>query len=202
MASIYQLKPAFQKILRPLVAALAKVGFTANQVTVSAFLLSALGGAAIACWPAQSWPLLALPALLFIRMGLNAVDGMLAREHGQKSRLGSVLNEMGDVASDAVLYLPFALLPGISGALVFGVVLVSVMAEMAGIVAVQIGATRRYDGPFGKSDRAFAFGALGLCLGLGVPAGAWTYILLSIMAALSLLTIFNRARKALTEIPE
>ena len=32
--------------------------------------------------------------------------------------------------------------------------------EMAGVVAVQIGAERRYDGPMGKSDRAFTFGLL------------------------------------------
>jgi len=201
MASIYQLKPAFQNLLRPIVAALAQVGITANQVTVSAFLLSALGGAFIALWPNQRWPLLTLPALLIIRMGLNAVDGLLAREHGQKSRLGAVLNELGDVASDAALYLPFALLPGIVGVLVYGVVLFSVMAEMSGIVAVQIGSSRRYDGPLGKSDRAFAFGTLGLCLGLGIPAGIWSNILLVVMAALSLFTVINRAHKALAETP-
>ncbi len=201
MPSIYQLKPVFQKLLRPMVAALANLGVTANQVTVAAFILSALGGAAIALWPDRSWPLLSLPGLLFVRMALNAVDGMLAREFGMKSRLGAVLNEMGDVASDATLYLPFALLSGVNGSLVATVVLISVIAEMAGVVAVQIGANRRYDGPFGKSDRAFAFGALGLCLGLGVPAGTWTGILLSVMAALSLLTVFNRTRKALAETP-
>ena len=43
-------------------------------------------------------------------MALNAIDGMLAREYGQKSRLGAYLNELGDVVSDAALYAPFALL--------------------------------------------------------------------------------------------
>jgi len=41
-------------------------------------------------------------------MALNAIDGMLAREFGQKSRLGACLNELCDVVSDATLYLPFA----------------------------------------------------------------------------------------------
>ena len=49
-----------------------------------------------------------LPAVLFVRMALNAIDGMLAREHGQKSALGAFLNELCDVVSDAALYLPFA----------------------------------------------------------------------------------------------
>ncbi len=57
-------------------------------------------GAAIALNPAARWPLFLLPLCLFVRMALNAIDGMLAREHGQKSRLGAVLNEIGDVAAD------------------------------------------------------------------------------------------------------
>ena len=44
--------------------------------------------------------LLLLPAVLFLRMALNAIDGMLAREHNQKSALGAILNELGDVFSD------------------------------------------------------------------------------------------------------
>ena len=54
------------------------------------------------------WPFLLLPLWLFVRMALNAVDGMLAREFGQKSRLGAYLNEISDVVSDAALYAPFA----------------------------------------------------------------------------------------------
>ena len=51
-------------------------------------------------------------------MALNALDGMLAREFNQKSRLGAVLNELGDVVSDTALYLPIALVPGVNSALV------------------------------------------------------------------------------------
>jgi CDP-diacylglycerol--glycerol-3-phosphate 3-phosphatidyltransferase len=39
-------------------------------------------------------------------MALNAIDGMLAKEFALKSRLGAMLNELGDVFSDAALYLP------------------------------------------------------------------------------------------------
>lgn len=197
MPSIYQLKPAFQNLLRPLVGGMAKAGITANQVTIGAFLLSALGGAAIAYRPDQSWPLLCLPAILFIRMALNAVDGMLAREFAMKSRLGAVLNEMGDVASDSALYLPLAWVPGVPAAGVVAVVALAIMVEMMGVVAVQIGADRRYDGPFGKSDRAFAFGLLALALGLGLKPGPWLAWCFALLAAISLWTLINRARKAL-----
>lgn len=110
MASIYQLKSRFQALLRPFVVKLASAGVTANQVTLFALLLSIVAGGAMALWPAQNWPWLLLPAVMFVRMALNAVDGMLAREHGMKSPLGAILNELCDVFSDIALYLPFALL--------------------------------------------------------------------------------------------
>ena len=60
-----------------------------------------------------AWALLLLPPVLFVRMALNAIDGMLAREFAQKSALGAVLNELGDVVSDTALYLPFATIAGV-----------------------------------------------------------------------------------------
>ena len=54
---------------------------------------------------------------------------------------------------------------------------------MTGVVAVQIGASRRYDGPSGKSDRAFLFGALSLAFGLGAPVGPWIEVVLGVMIA-------------------
>ncbi len=199
MASIYDLKPRFQALLRPLTRWLAGAGVTANQVTVFAALLSAAAGLVVYLRPAAGWPLLLIPGVLFARMALNAIDGMLAREHGQKSRLGAVLNELGDVIADAALYLPLAAVPGVSPPLVVAIVLLAVIAEMAGVVGVQIGASRRYDGPMGKSDRAFAFGLLALLLGLGVAPGRWTTAFLAVVALLAALTIINRSRRALAE---
>lgn len=200
MASVYDLKPAFQGLLRPLVGGMAKIGVTANQVTVGAMLLSMLAGGLIASNPAEQWPLLLVPAVLFVRMALNAIDGMLAREFDMQSALGGFLNELGDVVSDIFLYLPFALLAGVSAPLVILIVLFAVISEMTGVVAVQVGASRRYDGPMGKSDRAFIFGALALALGLGVVSGLWLNILLGTMLLLLLLTIANRMKRALREL--
>jgi CDP-diacylglycerol--glycerol-3-phosphate 3-phosphatidyltransferase len=199
MASIYDIKPKFQALLRPLTRALAAAGVTANQVTLGAALLSAGVGTCIWCRPQARWPLLLLPGFLFVRMALNAIDGMLAREHNMKSRLGAVLNEIGDVAADTALYLPLALVPGFSPPLVVVITIMAIISEMTGVVAVQIGATRRYDGPMGKSDRAFVFGLLSLLLGLGVPPGRWLFLVLVGIAALLVVTVLNRARRALAE---
>jgi CDP-diacylglycerol---glycerol-3-phosphate 3-phosphatidyltransferase len=200
MPSVYQLKPAFQGLLRPIVRSLAANGVTANQVTLAAMVLSLATGIAIARQPNDHRVLLLLPVVLFARMALNAMDGMLAREFHQKSALGAILNELGDVISDAALYLPLALVPAFDSGLMIGVVFLAALTEMTGVIAVQIGASRRYDGPMGKSDRAFVFGLLGLLLGLGAPLEALLRYLMIIVLVLLVLTIFNRARRALAEI--
>lgn len=199
MPSIYGLKPAFQNLLRPLVNGLARAGVTANQVTLAGLFLSLVAGAVIA-WTHGGRTLLLLPAVLFVRMALNAMDGMLAREHGQKTSLGALLNELGDVIADAGLYLPLALVPGFDPRLITGVVVLSILTEMTGVIAVQIGASRRYDGPLGKSDRAFLFGLLGLLLGLRLPVECAIPLALWAMLILLVLTIVNRARRALQEL--
>lgn len=200
MPSIYDLKPRFQALLRPITRKLAGIGVTPNQITLLALLLSAAAGAAIAVFPELPWLLASVPAVLFVRMALNAIDGMLAREHDMKSHLGMLLNEVGDVLADAALYLPFALVPGVSAGLVVVVVVLSIISEMTGVVGVQMGGERRYDGPLGKSDRAFLFGLLGLLLGCGVEPGAWVDILLGIAVFLLCVTILNRGRRALRDV--
>jgi CDP-diacylglycerol--glycerol-3-phosphate 3-phosphatidyltransferase len=199
MASIYDLKPKFQNLLRPIVAELARGGVTPNQVTIAALVLSLATGAVIA-WTRGGRALLLLPVVLFARMALNAIDGMLAREYNLKSALGAILNELGDVVADAGLYLPLARVPEFAAGLVVLIVLLGVLSEMTGVLGVQIGASRRYDGPMGKSDRAFLFGLMGLLVGWHapiVPAIRWV---LWGMIVLLVLTIWNRARRAIQEV--
>ena len=197
MASIYDIKPKFQALLRPITQKLATAGVTANQVTIAALLLSIGHGLLIAYAPMQWLWLLLLPVTLFLRMALNAIDGMLAREHGQKSRLGALLNELSDVASDAALYLPFAVVAPLSATAAVLAVVLAALTEMTGVVGQTIGSTRRYDGPMGKSDRAFAYGLLAFLLGLGLGGSGWTQFYQWAIVLLLLLTIWNRARKAL-----
>jgi CDP-diacylglycerol--glycerol-3-phosphate 3-phosphatidyltransferase len=199
MASVYDLKPAFQALLRPLTRALHGAGVTANGVTIAAAVLSLLVGSALALRPASRGALLLLPAVLFARMALNAIDGMLAREHGQKSRLGALLNELGDVVSDTALYLPLALVAGFDPRLAVLIVVLAALSEMTGVLGPTIGGSRRYDGPMGKSDRAFVFGLLALLLGLGVRPGPWLVAAQGAILALLLVTVWNRAARALRE---
>jgi CDP-diacylglycerol--glycerol-3-phosphate 3-phosphatidyltransferase len=197
VVSIYDVKPKFQGLLRPWCQRLADAGVTANQVTLAACGLSIVHGLLIAYHPWQWLWLLLLPVTLFLRMALNAIDGMLAREHNQKSRLGAILNELTDVASDAALYLPFAVVAGLSPLAAVTAVILAALSEMTGVVAQTIGSTRRYDGPMGKSDRAFAFGLFGFLLGLGLGGETWPVLYQWAVVILIAITIWNRARKAL-----
>ena len=191
MSTLYEHKPQFQAVLRPLVNRLAGLGVTANAVTLAALALSVAFGGLTAALPTSGVLLCGLPAVLLVRMALNAVDGMLAREHGQATLAGAKLNEIGDVVSDLALYLPLALVfdPG------WPVVLAAsagVLAEFAGVTALAHGGRRRYDGPLGKSDRALLFSGLALghaVVGLSAPAVAAAFLLAT---AASAVTVFNR----------
>ena len=197
ITTIYDLKPAFQQLLRPLMVWLANAGITPNQITWAALLLSVATGAAVVWTGGASWLLLSIPLVLLVRMALNALDGMLAKEYQQQSRAGAMLNEMGDVVADAALYLPLGLLVGVSGVMVTLFVIVGIFAEMAGVLGAAIGGTRRYDGPMGKSDRAFLFGCIALLLGLGMTPGWWVDALLGVAVLLGGLTLVNRCRRGI-----
>lgn len=197
--TLYAVKPAFQKLLRPLAYQLADSGVSANAVTLSATFLSVVLGAGLATSIAGGgrWVFFLLPLFLLIRMALNAIDGLIAREKKQTSRLGAYLNELGDVVSDSALYLPFALLPfGWPAAALVGL---SAAGELAGVLGQTTGATRRYDGPLGKSDRALWLSVLALLLGFGVSPGRWLEGALLVLCVLAVLTIVNRVQRGLRE---
>lgn len=199
MPSIYQLKPRFQNLLRPLVAWLHRRGVTANQVTLTAAFVSVLLAGIVAWFVEHAWVFALIPLWMALRMALNAIDGMLAREFGQQSRLGGYLNELCDVVADTALYLPFALLPGVWPAAVVLVALLAIISEYAGVMGPLVGVGRRYDGPMGKSDRAFAFGILAAGVAATLLPPAWLNGLLMLIAMLCAVTIVNRVRLGLRE---
>ena len=197
--TLYALKPRFQGLLRPLVARLATAGVTANQVTVAAAVGSVVV-AGIVVWYAGWRPIfLLLPVWLGVRMGLNPVDGMLAREFAQQSRLGAYLNEICDVVSDAALYAPFAVIEPFGALGVGAVIFLSALSELAGVLGPAVGASRRYDGPMGKSDRALVLGALAFWIGIGAPLPHWLAWLMVLISLLLVITIVRRVRGGLAE---
>ena len=195
--SIYELKPQFQNLLRPLVRRLYSTGVTANQVTLAACVLSVLLGALLVKFADVSTLFFLLPIWMFLRMALNAIDGMLAREFNQKTPLGGYLNEATDVISDTALYLPFAFVAPFGWGVIALVIFLAFMSEFLGVLGQVHGSGRRYDGPMGKSDRAFVFGLMGTIYAVFGQLPAWFGWTLYVVAFLLALTCINRVRMGL-----
>ncbi|GHH53334.1 CDP-alcohol phosphatidyltransferase [[Pseudomonas] boreopolis] len=198
--SIYSLKGRFQDLLRPAVGGLHRIGVTANAVTLAAAAISLVVAAAVWNWaPANPLLYLALPLWMFLRMALNAMDGMLAREFGQQSRLGAYLNELCDVIADAALYLSLLGVPGVRPEALWLLAWAAALSEYAGVLGLMAGANRRYDGPMGKSDRAFVVGLLGLLLAFGWIGPVVVSGVAAAMALSCVITMGNRVRQGLKE---
>lgn len=198
--SIYDLKPKFQNLLRPLVITLEQRGVTANQVTLTACAISVILGLILTALSGYHWFFILIPIWLFVRMALNAIDGMLAREFNQKSRLGGYLNEITDVVSDAALYLPFAFVHPFDTLQIGLIIWLSALTEFCGVLGQVQGKTRRYDGPLGKSDRAFLFGVLGLVYVFAPTLLDFLYWVLWVDIILLIVTCVKRVKSGLAEV--
>ena len=197
MISIYKIKPAFQKLLRPLLTVLHKLGVTANQITWLSILLSLFIG--IAFWYADRYRILflALPLGLLIRMALNALDGMMARTYNQQSKKGEVLNEVGDIVSDLFIYFPLLLFEEHIIYLVVLFICLSVINEFAGLLGKVISGERRYDGPMGKSDRAFLLALYGILSFFAVDFSGYSFWIFATINLLLTVSTAARINKSL-----
>jgi len=198
--SIYDLKPKFQNLLRPLVIKLEQRGVTANQVTLAACAISVILGVMLTALSDYNWLFILIPIWLFMRMALNAIDGMLAREFNQQSHLGGYLNEITDVVSDAALYLPFAFVYPFDALQIGLIIWLSALTEFCGVLGQVQGKTRRYDGPLGKSDRAFLFGVLGLVYAFLPMLPDFLYWVSWAIVILLIITSIKRVRSGLAEV--
>jgi len=74
------------------------------------------------------------------------------------------------------------------------------LTEFCGVLGQALGASRHYEGPMGKSDRALLVGALAAATFVFPSlSGAWPGVLW-VGAALTLVTCLRRCRAALSEL--
>jgi len=160
MISVYKLKPKFQKLLQPLLLLLKRMGVSPNHITVFTIVFSIIIGYILFLGIQDRFWFLIVAVGLFLRMMLNALDGMMAKQFNLQSKLGEILNEIGDVISDIAIYFPFIYFESIKSEYVIIFIFLSIINEFCGVLAKLISGTRRYDGPMGKSDRAFLVGVI------------------------------------------
>jgi len=160
MLSIYKIKPRFQQLLMPLLKLLKRFGISPNFITIFSIFFSFV--ISYFFWNASdnSSYFLIVAFGLLLRMMLNALDGMMARIYNLQSKLGEVLNEVGDIVSDVAIYFPLIIFESLRIEIAIIFILLSIINEFCGLMAKVISGERRYDGPMGKSDRAFLIGII------------------------------------------
>ena len=195
MISVYQLKPKFQALLQPLLQRMRKWGVSPNLLTLLGILLSLAMGI-YALYGDRTIALILMPIVLLLRMALNALDGMMARQYNLQSKMGALLNEMGDVISDIVLYYPLYVLFAMDQIWVMCFLLLSVLNEFAGLLGQALGGARRYDGPMGKSDRALVMGVLSLLFLFKAPISPYLTWIWLLVFSLLIWSTFKRLKNA------
>jgi CDP-diacylglycerol---glycerol-3-phosphate 3-phosphatidyltransferase len=160
MISVYKIKPKFQKLLLPLLLFLRKIGVTPNHITVFSIIFSFFLGFLLLNASENNFLYLLVALGLLLRMALNALDGMMAKNYNLQSKSGEVLNEIGDIFSDVAIYFPLLYFESLRFEYVVIFIILSIINEFCGVLAKIISGERRYDGPMGKSDRALFIGLL------------------------------------------
>ena len=162
---LYLQKGNFQKLSRWI----AGKWMTANEATVLGCVFVALVSASYYFGLTNEnsrWLLLLVPVFLILRMMMNALDGMLAREYGTGSVAGELWNEGLDIIGDNVCYGSLLFVPGFPKAPVVILLLLSWAAEFFGVLGKGMpGGVRRHE-TFcgGKPDRAVWMGILAIIL--------------------------------------
>jgi CDP-diacylglycerol--glycerol-3-phosphate 3-phosphatidyltransferase len=186
------LKPRLKRLLYPIAATLARVGITANQVTLASLAGSIAVGTLLCVFPAEPSLFAMLPVWSVARTACASLDGTLAVEFGEKSRLGAVLNEVGDVVSEIALFLPLAFIPSVSRIEVSILIALVVLSELAGLIGLKFGGRRHVEGPLGKADRSVVLSALSIAVAILGRSPDTMSIMLQMACLGAVITAWNR----------
>lgn len=167
-----------------------------GDISPDVFTLVGIVGAALAalCLWRGWWPLVLV--FLAVRLGGANLDGAVARARGVSRPWGFVLNEIGDRASDLLMFAGLWALAQRQGGVSVLVPVAAVAASLPTFVSLSAagaGATRRNGGPFGKTERCLV-----AVLACALPQ--WLAGWMIVMIAGSLLTAVVRAVGAHREL--
>lgn len=199
--NLYATKGAVNERLVPLVDRLAAAGVSPDALTLAAIPVALAAGACLLA--SRSFPplLLAVPVLVVVRLVLNLLDGNMARRTGRIHARGELYNEVGDRIADVAFLAPAAFLPGADERVVFGGVLVAVLASYAGVTARAAGGRREFRGILSKPGRMVLLAACAIWAFIAGPDTTvpWTAFgpLLLVGASLTFAERFVAAWRAL-----
>jgi CDP-diacylglycerol--glycerol-3-phosphate 3-phosphatidyltransferase len=190
---LYAAKPAFQRGLQGIERTLVRRRVHPDVLTAGAVVVSALGG--LSLWAANwaPWLLLLVPTAAIVRIALNALDGLVARDTGLARPWGEVLNEMCDRLSDVALFVGAALAPGSDARLGVAVLVAMLLSSYLGTAAKAAGGRRQYGGVMAKADRMLVLSGAAL-LAFFLPGVPVLTVALGVVLAGLVVTLVQRAR--------
>ena len=159
MVSIYQptsrrpIADAFRKTAHAAVRLCVRWRIHPDAVSYSSIVVSCLAG--LCFWRASghSWLLILAPALCYVRLWLNMLDGMVALASGSASPRGEILNDLPDRISDVLIFAGVAhsgLCSLLSG---YWAAILALLTAYVGLFGQAIGVGRRFEGIMSKPWR-------------------------------------------------
>ena len=194
------LTPVLDALLQPRCERLARDGVTPGMVVGAGTLLSVGVGILVAAGGARPWMLLCVPLALLARAAAGRLGAMLHSQYQRGSPLDSLVQDLGALVSEVALFWPLARVEGLEAWLVTLCCLLAVLTEFAGVVGLDLGATRRRDGPLDATLRLWVLALICLLLGVGIDPGWWTSLGFQVLPFLQVWTIVRRLRGAAHEL--
>ena len=176
--SFYRFKPWFVLVLEPIRRLLEERGVSPTMVTMAAIPVEVAVALLLVAGTNESWLLTLVPVFALCWMGLNALDGSLARSTGRITVRGAVLNELVDRLGDVLLIAAAAFVVPVP--LAAGLAISVLGSELVAAVGWATTGRRDFAGPMGKPDRAavIAVGAM--------VAVVWPDALIAAMALIAI----------------
>ncbi len=190
---VYSTKMKWQRALGPIVVLCVRFRIHPDVFTYGALALSLVAAASL--WRAGTdriWLWLVPPCVL-LRLLLNLMDGLVARETGLADPWGEVKNEFGDRIADSAIFVGLAY-GGYADARLAAFALALILCvSYLGILGKAVTGIRVYGGIFGKGDRMISLAAFTFfpLLSGNLASYNW-YLGAAVLAAL--VTIIQRLR--------
>jgi archaetidylinositol phosphate synthase len=159
---IYSTKSKWQQALRPFVALCARNQIHPDVFTYGALVLSFVAAFALLRAGAHRAWLWLVPPCVLVRLLLNLMDGLVAREVGLADTWGEAKNEFWDRVADAAIFLGLSFGGYADARLAALAIALILCVSYLGILGKALGGPRLYGGVFGKGDRMISLAAFTL----------------------------------------
>jgi len=208
---LYVWKFPFREVLKPLAKALR--GVNPDLVSYLAVVVAFFTGVCFYFAGDQPFLLIGAIVLIFLRMILNTLDGVMAIEINKSGPEGEIVNALPDRYSDIFVMLGIAFSPYCNVYLGAIASISVLLVSYTGMMGKAIGVSWQHSGPLGKVERLILIMIAALlqyiCALKNINHFTLFSFRLSVIEILMVwfviaaqISIFNRVRSALREIKE